>query len=79
MPTTTEKKALSQTVEQFDCLPDAALIDQKTLEVLLGCGPTSVWRWVKSGDVPRPVRIGLRSNRWRVGDIRALLAKRAAA
>lgn len=59
-------------VLNFDHLPDSARIDQKAVETLLSCSATSIWRWVKNGTLPRPMKYG-RAVRWRVGDVRALL------
>jgi len=72
-----QRPRLNDAVSNFDSLPESALIDQKAVQALLSCGPTSVWRWVKNGTLPKPMHLG-RSVRWRVGDLRALLNKRAA-
>lgn len=52
----------------------AASFDIDTLTVqdmaeLLCVSSRTVWRWVASGRIPAPVRIGCRSTRWRVGDV----------
>ena len=47
-------------------------------EVLSRCGVsyTTVWRWVRSGRFPAPVKIGPRAVRWRESEIEAWLAER---
>lgn len=73
MATATDNSAnLPNAVINFDRLPNSAQVDQKAVQALLGCGATSVWRWVKNGTLPEPQRYG-RAVRWRVGDLRALL------
>jgi prophage regulatory protein len=42
---------------------------------LLPIGPTTWWKGVKSGQFPKPVKIGSRITAWRVEDIAALLAE----
>lgn len=58
----------------FDSLPDAALIDVKTVSIIVGKSVSSVWRDARHGRFPRPVKIGPMSTRWPVGDIRTYLA-----
>lgn len=74
--TLTEQTLTLDAVVNFDQLPDSAHVSQKTVQALLGCGSTSVWRWVKNGTLPKPNHFG-RSVRWRVGDLRELLNKEA--
>ena len=44
---------------------------------MLSIGKSSVWRHVKNGDLPEPVRIG-GATRWRLRDIKALIEGEAA-
>lgn len=73
-----QQSPLFDAIANFDNLPDSALVDQKAVQALVGCGATSVWRWVKNGTLPTPLRLG-RSVRWRVGDLKALLNGEVAA
>lgn len=57
-------------LKHLDDLPDSALVDQPVVEGLFKCSPATVWRWVKSGLLPAPVRRG-RTTRWVVGQLRA--------
>jgi excisionase family DNA binding protein len=48
------------------------------LSEMFSCSRTTVWRWVKSGALPKPHRLG-GLNRWRRADIEALTADTSAA
>ena len=39
----------------------------------LGVSRTTVWRLVKAGTLPRPIKLGPQCNRWRPSDIEAAL------
>lgn len=68
-------------MNHFDSLPDAALIRQRQL--LIGILPFSgatLWRRVKSGDFPKPIKLNEGNvTAWRVGDVREWLAAQGAA
>lgn len=68
----TESRALPDSFLNFDSLPNAAQVDQKTVKLLFGCGATTIWRRVKRGELPQPQRHG-RCTRWNVGELRAVL------
>lgn len=60
-------------VQQFDALPDSALLGVHEL-VALGFGSrATIWRDVQSKRLPQPVKIGPNRSRWRVGDVRQRL------
>lgn len=59
----------------FDDLPESAYVSLCVVCALFGCSPATVWRRVRTGQLASPHRIGLRSTRWRVGDLRQELAK----
>jgi prophage regulatory protein len=42
----------------------------------LGIGRTALWRWMKAGILPPPIRIGKRYMRWREEDIEAFISNR---
>lgn len=59
----------------FDSLPDEALV-RLSLLLALGLLPFSastLWRKVRSQDVPAPIKASANVTAWRVGDIRAWL------
>jgi predicted DNA-binding transcriptional regulator AlpA len=62
-------------VAAFADMPDAALVDIKTMAALMGCGVSTLWRRAaKEAGFPKPVKLGVRLTRWKVADVRALLA-----
>lgn len=46
---------------------------------LSGLSPATVWRAIKAGTFPAPVRISARRVGWRASDIRSWIASRQAA
>lgn len=59
----------------FDDLPESAYVSLCVVCALFGCSPATVWRRVRTGQLVTPHRFGLRTTRWRVGDLRKELAK----
>ncbi len=51
------------------------LMNEADLCALFGCGRTSIWRWVGRGRIPRPVRIGSHTSRWRSDEIFATIER----
>lgn len=64
-------------LSNLDALPNSALVSQIVVEGAAGCSPATVWRWVKSGLLPQPIRRG-RTTRWQVGELRTALKAGAA-
>lgn len=65
-------KKVRDTIKDFDSLPNAAAVDDKTVAALCGCHVATVWERSKNGKLPRPRKIG-GSTRWNVGELRAVL------
>ena len=53
-----------------------SLLDVKAVAALLHASRSTIWRWVKDGTLPRPVRIG-RTTRWDSDEIDAVLFKKS--
>lgn len=70
---------LHPSVKTFDLLPDSALISLPVVCTMFGCSPATIWRRVRQGDLVAPYRIGKRTTRWIVGDIRQALANKGVA
>ena len=68
----------NQTAPNLDTLPDSGFISGNTLAAALETSATTIWRWSKSGRLPKPHRLGEGTTRWRVGEVRAALSKLAA-
>ena len=74
----------AQAISVFDALPDGAFIRESQLvqspkrrdtPVPLPFSAPTLWRKVKAGTFPKPVKLSERVTAWRVGDIRAWVAK----
>ena len=61
-------------LENFDKLPGASLVKEPVVAALYGgVGRTTIWRSVKNGTIPQPIKIGT-AKFWRVSHLRAALA-----
>jgi predicted DNA-binding transcriptional regulator AlpA len=60
-------------LKDFDSLPDSAYVRLPVVASLLGCFPSTVWRAVKTGQLPQPMRYCDRVSGWNVGQLRRLL------
>jgi predicted DNA-binding transcriptional regulator AlpA len=64
---------MHRALANFQHLPDAAYVRQPVVQALFSISSATVWRYVKSGRLPAPDRIGTRAIGWRVGGIRKAL------
>lgn len=60
----------SANAQNFDALPASGYIRQATLIQIVPFSAATLWRKVKCGDFPAPVKLSGRVTAWRVGDIR---------
>ncbi|MFZ2988276.1 helix-turn-helix transcriptional regulator [Ideonella sp.] len=75
---TTPPGAGKKAHQNFDQLPDAAHVRaSELLSNILPVGRTTLFRWVREGRWPKPVKLGPKVTAWRVGDVRAALAAQA--
>ena len=61
-----------------DCpaiLPAEGFVGMPVILKVLSIGKTSWWNGVREGKYPKPTKLGSRTTRWHVDDIRALIAK----
>lgn len=63
-------------LESFDTLPNSAFIRLSTVTALFACSPSTIWRGVKAGRLPRPIKHFDRASAWNVGQIRAVLQEK---
>lgn len=63
----------------FDALPDAAHVRVETVASLYSAAPASIWRWSRTGRIPRPRKLGPQVTAWNVGELRRALANAEAA
>lgn len=61
-------------VQNFDSLPDGALVNFGVLQTLTGKSRPTVYRWVKAGILPKPSKAPTGAVCWTVGSVRAALA-----
>ena len=68
-------------LRQFDALPDEGLIrlaqlvaSPKNPAAPVPISASSLWRMVKAGTFPAPLKLGAKTTCWRVRDIRQWLA-----
>lgn len=64
-----------RTVANFDQLPGTAYVRLPVVLSLLPCSRATFWRWVKTGRVPAPKKMGARISVWNVDEIRQTLKK----
>lgn len=64
--------SMHSAVAHFDELPDCAYVRLPVVLALFGCRKTTAWRWVKSGRIPAPKKLGGTSI-FQVGQLRACL------
>jgi predicted DNA-binding transcriptional regulator AlpA len=61
----------------FDTLPDSAIVRLPVVKSLFSISSPTVWRWSKSGQLPKPVRIAGITG-WQVGALRKTLKEMTA-
>jgi predicted DNA-binding transcriptional regulator AlpA len=64
-------------LQNFDHLPAAANVRLPVVAGIYGVSTPTVWRWVKLGRLPAPIRRG-GVTAWNVGELRANLSAREA-
>lgn len=57
---------------QFDQLPDSAHVRLPVVAAWRGISPATVWRHVKAGLIPQPVKLGPNTTAWNVGALRSI-------
>jgi prophage regulatory protein len=58
----------------FDALPDAGYARQaQIIPTVVPFSSATLWRKVKAGEFPRPIKLSERVTAWRVGDVRQWL------
>ena len=73
MKTTTTQSALPPGLAHFDQLPDSAYVRIATVRALRGgISSATVWRHVKAGLIPAPLKLGPKTTGWNVGALRRM-------
>lgn len=58
--------------------PATGYVSANTLAVMLETTPSTIWRWSKNGRLPKPVKLGEGTTRWKIEEVNEALAKLAA-
>lgn len=73
-------------ITPFDAMPDSALLRESQLvkkpgndAPIIPVSPATLWRWVRSGKFPKPMKVGPNTTAWRVADVRQWLQAQVAA
>lgn len=59
----------------FDHLPDSSHVRLPVVCALFGCSKITVWRRVRNGVLPAPVKFSSRVTTWNVGRLREVLKR----
>ncbi|MFM8442565.1 MAG: helix-turn-helix transcriptional regulator [Methylococcus sp.] len=71
----TPNRGLPPELINFDSLPDSAHVRLPVVVGLYGCSAPTIWRGVKSGRIPAPVKLTENVTAWNVGALRKALAQ----
>lgn len=63
----------------FDSLPGSAHVRLPVVRGLYGASASTIWRGVRLGTIPKPIKLSDNLTAWRVSDLRAALASKGAA
>lgn len=75
---TTELNTIPDALANLDLMPNAAFVRLPVVAMAYGYSKATVWRNVKKGTMPKPVKLSERVTAWNVGLIKADLAAKAA-
>ena len=56
--------------------PSAFLREAQLVPHMIPVSPATLWRWVREGTFPKPVRLSSRVTAWRVEDVQAWMQSR---
>ena len=55
---------------------DSPYQTRQQLEKLFKVSPATIYRWIKEGRFPKPIRLGANMVRWKASDIESWVAER---
>jgi prophage regulatory protein len=58
-------------------LPETGFVRQKQLAAIIPFSRTTLWRKVRAGEFPAPVKLSAGITAWRVEEVRAWIASRS--
>lgn len=66
---------ISTELANFDSLPESAYVRLPTVKALFACSTSSVWRGIKAGRIPAPVKLSPRTSCFSVKALRLALKR----
>ena len=67
---------MADNIDTYGSLPDVGYVRQSQLiPSIFPFSSATLWRKVKAGTFPKPVKLGPRITAWRVEDIRSLIER----
>jgi predicted DNA-binding transcriptional regulator AlpA len=57
-------------------VPSAFLREAQLVPNMIPVSPATLWRWVREGNFPKPVRLSSRITAWRAEDVERWIASR---
>ncbi len=69
-----EPASIPEAVVNFDKMPNSAFIRLPVMSMLYGVSTATIWRAVKRGEIPKPIKLTERTTAWNVGLVRSDLA-----
>lgn len=68
---------IPEALANFDQTPNSAYIRLPIMMRLYGVSAATIWRGVRNGTIPKPVKLTERTTAWNVGLVKAALAAKA--
>ena len=72
-----KQKIQKDVLQNFSYLPNESLVRLPILMALYGLSKASIYRFIKDGIIPAPIKLTSRTSVWIVGDIRNNLRSKA--
>ena len=72
-----KQKIQKDVLQNFSYLPNESLVRLPILMALYGLSKASIYRFIKDGIIPAPIKLSSRTSVWNVGDIRKNLRSKA--
>lgn len=68
-------RSIDQSIREFDSLPYSALVRLPVVLAITSCTAPTIYRWIKAGLFPAPIKMGPSASAWEVGELREWLDK----
>jgi predicted DNA-binding transcriptional regulator AlpA len=65
-----KQKIQYEILRNFDYLPEESFVRLPILMALYGISKPTIYRQIKQGNIPAPIKLTSRTSVWKVGDIR---------